>query len=212
VIFDPEFGVLYQYAILSGPNIMEISIPAGLGYEGAYFEVFIGDLSFTLLQGDALDVTAIGYPNGIRNFQLTGSGMRDSYLFGLRLANSNPLGLYQGFIERYVDIDIKPSSNRNSINIESRGVIPVTILTTDTFDATTVDPLSVAFGPSGADEAHGRYHVEDVDGDGDWDLVLHFRTKETGIACGDATAKLAGMTIDGQAVKGQDSIEIVGCR
>jgi hypothetical protein len=48
------------------------------------------------------------------------------------------------------EIDIKPGSFPNSINPRSKGVIPVAILTTDTFDATTVDPLSVTFGPDEA--------------------------------------------------------------
>lgn len=47
-----------------------------------------------------------------------------------------------------VDIDIKPGSFPNTINPKSERVIPVAILTTDTFDATTVDPLSVKFGPN----------------------------------------------------------------
>ena len=45
-----------------------------------------------------------------------------------------------------VEIDIKPGSDPNSINLRSKGVIPVAILTTEDFDATTVDPLSVEFG------------------------------------------------------------------
>jgi len=45
-----------------------------------------------------------------------------------------------------VEIDIKPGSYPNSINPNSNGVIPVAILTTPSFDATTVDPLSVKFG------------------------------------------------------------------
>jgi hypothetical protein len=40
-----------------------------------------------------------------------------------------------------VSIDIKPGSSPNRINPKSNGVIPVGILTTDAFDATTVDPL-----------------------------------------------------------------------
>ena len=110
-----------------------------------------------------------------------------------------------------VDIDIKPGSFPNSINPRSRGVIPVAILTTATFDATTVDPMSVEFGPSGASETHGTGHIEDADGDGDDDLVLHFRTQDTGIQCADTSASLMGQTFGGQSILGSDSINTVGC-
>ena len=72
-------------------------------------------------------------------------------------------------------IDIKPGSCPNSININSNGVIPVAILTTPCFDAAGVDPETVVF--SGASPVH--YALEDVDGDGDTDLILHFRTQDT---------------------------------
>jgi dipeptidyl aminopeptidase/acylaminoacyl peptidase len=111
-----------------------------------------------------------------------------------------------------VAIDIKPGSFPNSINPKSKGNIPVAILTTEDFDATTVDPLSVEFGPYGATESHGRGHIEDVDGDGDDDLVLHFRTQDTGIQCGDTSASLTGETFGGQMIEGSDSINTVGCK
>jgi hypothetical protein len=51
-------------------------------------------------------------------------------------------------------IDIKPGGDPNSVNPGSRGVVSVAILTTEDFDATTVDPLLVEFGPGRAIEAH----------------------------------------------------------
>ncbi len=110
------------------------------------------------------------------------------------------------------EIDIKPGRNPNKIKLKSKGVIPVAILTTHNFDATTVDPLSVEFGPKGATESHGRGHIEDVDGDGDADLVLHFRTRRTGIQCGDTSVSLTGHTFGGQMIEGSDSIKTVKCK
>jgi len=111
---------------------------------------------------------------------------------------------------RVINIDIKPGSDPNAINPRSRGVVPVAILTTDTFDATAVDEDTVAFGPDGAKIVHPRGHVEDVDSDGDLDLLLHFRTQETGIQCGDPEASLWGETFDEVPIKASDSIVTVG--
>ena len=110
-----------------------------------------------------------------------------------------------------VRVDIKPGSATNPISLQSQGLIPVAILTTATFDATTVDPGSVCFGdaedPAQRDctEAHGRGHLEDVDGDGDRDLLLHFETQQTGIDQGDQQACLTGQTA-GQPIQGCDAI------
>jgi hypothetical protein len=100
-----------------------------------------------------------------------------------------------------VAINIKPGSFTNPVNLKSKGVVPVAVLTTEAgeydlplaFDATEIDPLSVRFGPAavvtaggGAPEAHGKGHLEDalersdeVTHDGDLDMVLHFRTQES---------------------------------
>lgn len=110
-----------------------------------------------------------------------------------------------------VPIDIKPGNEANRVNPGGHGVISVAILTYDEFDATSVDPLSVSFGPAGASETHGQGHIEDADGDGTPDLVLHFRTQETGIQCGDSDGILNGMTFAGQAIQGSETITTVGC-
>jgi hypothetical protein len=106
-----------------------------------------------------------------------------------------------------VAVDVNPVINPNS-----QGVIFVAIVSTSDFDATTVDPDSVRFGPDGAFEAHRKGHIEDLNADGKKDLVLHFRTQETGIRCGDTIASLTGTTFDGDQIQGADSIKTAGCR
>jgi hypothetical protein len=100
---------------------------------------------------------------------------------------------------------------RSTINPRSKGVIPVVIFTTATFDATTVDPATVRFGPGNASEAHGTGHISDVDGDGDLDLMLHFRTQDAAIPCGATSATLTGQTFSAQAIEGSDTITTTGC-
>jgi hypothetical protein len=111
-----------------------------------------------------------------------------------------------------VAIDIKPGSFPNSINPKSKGVIPVAILTTATFDATTVDPTTVLFGATGTEAAPVHSALQDVDGDGGTDLLLHFETQATGIRCGDASAFLTGETFSKQVIEGSDSIKTVTCK
>jgi hypothetical protein len=110
-----------------------------------------------------------------------------------------------------VEIDVKPQGFPNALNPGSRGVVPVAVLTTAQLDATTVDPATARFGPAAAPAAHPGGHLEDVDGDGDVDLLLHFRTQATGILCGDTAATLTAETFGGDAVTGSDSIVTVGC-
>ena len=116
-----------------------------------------------------------------------------------------------------VDIDIKPGSDPNSINCRHNGIIPVAILTTTTargdqvdFDATTVDSSTLRFGPAAATRTHRRHHIRDVDGDGDSDMLLHFRQRSTGIQCRDVEACLSGETIDGLPIEACDGIRTVG--
>lgn len=105
-----------------------------------------------------------------------------------------------------VEIDIKPGSFPNSINPDSEGVIPVAILTTDDFDASIVDPDTVRFGPDGAQAEDWAF--EDVDRDGDEDMILHFRTQDTGIGAGDTEAWLV-LTVDGWEIRASDSVRTV---
>ncbi len=68
------------------------------------------------------------------------------------------------------------------------------------------------FALYGALASHEQGHIEDVDDDGDLDIVMHFRTQETGIECGDTDAVLTGETYDGQKFVGSDYIIPIGCK
>ena len=83
-------------------------------------------------------------------------------------------------------------------------MIPVAILSTSTFDVSAVVAASVIFGPSGATSTQNS--LEDVNGDGRADLVLHFRTQETGLKPGDTQACLTGQTKSGTPIHGCDSV------
>jgi hypothetical protein len=106
---------------------------------------------------------------------------------------------------RHVKIDIKPGQIPNSINLGSEGVIPVAILTDDSFDAALVRSDTVRF----AGTLPMRSATADVDDDGDADLVLHFAGQETSISPGDTEACLQGKTVSGEAFTGCDSIRTV---
>jgi hypothetical protein len=105
-----------------------------------------------------------------------------------------------------VEIDIKPGSITNSINLKSRGVVPVAVLTSESFDARTVLLNSVRC--CGASPA--RWMITDVDSDGDKDLLIHFRTQSlVELNTNSTEAILTGETLDGLQFEGRDSIKIV---
>lgn len=80
-----------------------------------------------------------------------------------------------------ITIDIKPGSYPNSINLRSKGIVPVAILSDATFDATAVDPANVFFAGAGvAVQGKGNKYLageEDVNGDGLLDLVVKVETE-----------------------------------
>jgi hypothetical protein len=91
-------------------------------------------------------------------------------------------------------------------------VIPVAILTTDTFDAATVDPFSVSLDGMGArvkGKSGNAGSLEDVDGNGDLDLVVRIEDIDGVYSEGTTSATLTGVTFDGVHIQGTDSICIV---
>ncbi|WP_231186290.1 hypothetical protein [Haladaptatus sp. DYF46] len=116
-----------------------------------------------------------------------------------------------------LDIDVKPDSESNEIDLGSRGVVPVAVLQTDAFDPTSEAvryrfgaPDAVADG-GGACPIHDG-HVEDVDGDGNDDVVLHFSVADAEFDAGEAEAELRWERDESgeHGFSGRDSVQIVG--
>jgi len=144
-----------------------------------------------------IDATSAGFPGGDNRLNL--------YDFSSVSITPPPIP---------VEIDIKPGSWPNTINLGSNGVIPVAILTTETFDATSVNPSTVQLEGLGV-AVRGKSekllsNEEDVDEDGDIDLVVKIETEnlEPG-AWQSGPVVLTGETYDGQAIEGCDEIIIV---
>lgn len=104
-------------------------------------------------------------------------------------------------------IDIKPGSLPNSVNTKAKGVLPVAILSSVDFDVTQVDPTLVSL--LGANPE--KWSLEDINGDGQLDLILHFRIEDldfTGLDMGEHEVSLTG-TYLGHPFSGTDIIRIV---
>jgi hypothetical protein len=119
-------------------------------------------------------------------------------------------------------IDVKPGNGaeRDPINLGSKGRTAIAILTTsiadgeiDNFDATTVGTSSIKI--NGVAVAPDRVRFEDVDGDGDIDLLLDFLTQDlANILMPDdlilnLTADIDGGEALGPDLVGSDDIRIV---
>jgi hypothetical protein len=127
--------------------------------------------------------------------------------------------VFSGQIPVYIlyPIDIKPGSYPNSINLTSKGTLPVAILSTPGFDAATVDPSTVTL--AGAPVKMKKRNrpmasLEDVNQDGYRDLVVHIDTKKLGLEKDSTVAYLKGKTIgetpaDSRNIKGVDTVKIV---
>ncbi|MGH9788108.1 MAG: hypothetical protein ACRD4U_05340 [Candidatus Acidiferrales bacterium] len=112
----------------------------------------------------------------------------------------------------FVEIDIKPGSDPNSINLGAEGVIPVAILTTPEFDATTVDVSTLTLSGAAVrlrGKSQNAKGLEDVDADGDLDLVAQFDINELELTEGSTVAVLQGKTLSGEDIIGTDSVRVV---
>jgi subtilisin-like proprotein convertase family protein len=109
-----------------------------------------------------------------------------------------------------VDIDVLPGEASKFVDATSRSTIPVAILSSEDFDATTVIPASVRFAGApitkgkGAQSANGTW--TDVNGDGRIDLIVSVSVYSLHLAAGTSEALLTATTVDRKTVTGSQQI------
>jgi len=113
---------------------------------------------------------------------------------------------------RIFPMDIKPDSDDNTLNLKAKGVLPVALLSSAVFDATTIDTTTLRMGPGQAEVAHPGGHFADVNGDGLDDLMLHFDIPSLGADKSTTRLCVTGLLTDGQEFVACDSVTLVGAK
>jgi len=111
-----------------------------------------------------------------------------------------------------VPMDVKPGSDPNSINLGSKGKIPIAVLSTPDFDATKVNLSTVEIGGAGvAVKNNGTWQAsfEYVNGDQLLDLVIHVETQDLRIPSTATSLSLTANTVGGTKICGEDAIRLV---
>jgi hypothetical protein len=115
-----------------------------------------------------------------------------------------------------VTIDIRPWNKRNPINYKGQGILAVSILSTEDFDAPDlIDQRSLTFGATGNARslAFCNPKPKDVSRDGSKnDLVCYFYIDVAGFKCGHTVGVLKGETLDGTPIEGRDFARILNCK
>ena len=185
---DPNFSGNFLRAYdANGQLLEEIAVPTG--DSGGVFATWVGfkrstaDIATVLVQPD----------------QTSPSG--DDYVIDNIHYN----------VPTTIDIDIKPGIDLNTINLGSKGTVPVAILTTADFDASTVDPTTVTFADASPIKRKmvDKVDMVDVDYDGDVDMLLSFNTQDLNLDIYSTEATLTGETNVGEQIEGTDSVSIV---
>ena len=166
------------------------------GTATSYPTPYWGSQSFASREYGSLYVVAITFRAGYGGSWSDFEGYIDDVSIGENFDDFGPID---------VSVDIKPGSDVNPINLKSRGVVPVAVLTTEDFDAADVDPATVEF--AGATPL--RWTMEDIDRDGDYDMLFHFKTQELNLDEDSTTGTLGGKTVGGLYFSGYDMVTIV---
>ena len=112
-----------------------------------------------------------------------------------------------------VSINVKPADAVNKINLTSRGLLPVAVLSTADFDASQFMPMMAhlhdATEPmdcSGA--AAVRWAYSDVNGDGLVDLVFFFKVQDLSLTSSTTEVMLMAHNEEAIHIMGTDAVTV----
>jgi hypothetical protein len=120
-----------------------------------------------------------------------------------------------GFVRRpsimAVRIDVLPGMTPKTIYLGAMQMVPVGLLASPGFTPTMLTGGEVSFAGaqpvSGGRQRLGTF--TDLDGDGQMDLLLQFRTAEMQLQPGNATLFLDGASLIGDRVRGSNDVQVV---
>jgi subtilisin-like proprotein convertase family protein len=109
-----------------------------------------------------------------------------------------------------VEIDVLPGEASKLIDAAARSTVPVAILSSVDFDATTVNPTSVRLAGAPMTKGRGaqfaRGILSDVNGDGRIDLIVYVSVYSLHLVAGASEALLTAATFDGKSVTGSQKV------
>ena len=111
-----------------------------------------------------------------------------------------------------VKIDVLPGEASKFIDASTRFKVPVAILSSIDFDASTVNPVSVrlAGAPISKNRKGQLGFLTDVNGDGRTDLVVYVSVFSLDLEPGTSEALLTARTFDGTSVSGSQQVSFSG--
>src|SRR3989344_593469 len=180
---------VYSYTLKTGDYIIQVlpepGTPSGATYT---LDFSAGEQSITLAQDTPIS-------------QIPSEG------YGVDVTETGTITLFVP-----VAIDIKPNSSPNSINLGSKGTVPVAIFGNGTFNVRQIALESVTLADAPIKLKNNEKFItnyKDINGDGFTNIVIHIITEKLQLTPSDTKAELNGFLFDGTEIKGSDSVKIV---
>jgi probable HAF family extracellular repeat protein len=216
VFTDNADGHVHGFAWTAG-TVQQLDLPgsaltqaSGISNTGDIFgvAVIIDAMHGFVLSGGVYAL--VDYPGAVQTvaWQVNSRG---EFIGQYYLDPASPTGGFVAFPAVAATIDIKPGDSANAINLRSSGTVPVAMFSSASFDAKTVDPLTVTLASApvklrGKGTAMASF--EDVNRDGRLDLVVHVDTSALQASDTDVEVRLQGRTYGGIFIVGTDSIRV----